>query len=279
MHFDTIYYTNKGLELTAMADAGECQIQFTKAVASNRDYSATDPNDFKTITGIEDIQQEEPYTRVIRTNSTLITAQADFPSKDVKTAYQLYTVGFYAKPINGSDGTEVLYAIMPSSYPDYVAAYDGHSNVSDSFVMKTTVSDTQEVSITVDQAGAVVQADIAVEQLNDTEYTIDTSGLGINDYPRFIAYGYYNGAGIAQTGDGYAGVPEMFQLSMRVNLKKNGEVMLPRFWLSEISKYLPDFNTANFEVNYGSDGSWLYLISAPATIGIQCLNAKFKEVA
>lgn len=272
MQFDRVYMTNSGLDLLTSVAAGTQKIEFTKAVASSHDYSGLSAGEFKALTGIANIEQSVKYARVIKENRTLVRAQVSFPSKDVTKAYKLYTVGFYAK---GSNGNEILYGVMPSSLPDYIAAYDGHSNADDSFTMLTTVSDTANVSITVDQNSTPSFDDIRVATLNSSSYGINTSELALNDYPRFIAYGYLNGAGIAQT-TSYAGVPEMVQLTMTVSLKNNGQTMLPRFWLAQLAKDLPDFDTSNFTTNRASDGKWMYLISEPATIGIQCLNATFK---
>ncbi len=264
--------TNSGLDLLTSVAAGQQNIEFTKVVASSHNYSGLSTNEFKALTGIANIEQSTKYARVIKENRTLVRAQVSFPSKDVTKAYKLYTVGFYAK---GSNGSEVLYGVMPSSLPDYIAAYDGHSNADDSFTMITTVSDTAQINITVDQASVPSFDDIRIGTLNTSTYAINTSGLDLNDYPRFKAYGYYNGAGIPQTTP-YAGVPEMFDLIMTANLKNNGQVMIPKFWLAQLAEVMPDFNTSKFTVSRAGDGKWMYLISEPATIGIHCLNATFK---
>ncbi|WP_338230777.1 hypothetical protein [Lactiplantibacillus paraxiangfangensis] len=157
---------------------------------------------------------------------------------------------------------------------------------------KATVKDNHDGTITAngttftpaDDTKVMHPADLAMNTLNEASFSVDTNSLGFYDYPRFIARAYYNGAGIAQSGDGYAGVPEMFHLQMFADLKDNGAVMIPKFWTLQLKSVMPDFDTSNFTINRSTDGHWLYLVSntpevgAP-TIGIQCLNATFKEVA
>ena len=157
MQFDTTYLTEAGRSLATGTLGGLDKIQFTRAVASSHDYSATPVSDLKKLTSIEDVQQTVEYSRIIKKDDTTLTMRVDFPSKDVTTAYSLYTVGFYARPENGD---EILYGVLPSSLPDYIAAYDGKSNLNDSFQTDTTVSDADNVLITVSQAGSLNEADL-----------------------------------------------------------------------------------------------------------------------
>ncbi|QMU08568.1 hypothetical protein H3M12_02525 [Levilactobacillus suantsaii] len=157
MQFDTTYLTEAGRSLATGTLGGLDKIQFPRAVASSHDYSATPVNDLKKLTSIEDVQQTVEYSRIIKKDDTTLTMRVDFPSKDVTTAYSLYTVGFYARPENGD---EILYGVLPSSLPDYIAAYDGKSNLNDSFQTDTTVSDADNVLITVSQAGSLNEADL-----------------------------------------------------------------------------------------------------------------------
>lgn len=287
MNFDESYLTDKGRELAASTLGGLDKITFTHAVASSHDYSSASVTELKLLTDIEDVKQSVEYSHVTKKDATTVSMRVDFPSKDVSTPYSLYTVGFYARPDNGD---EILYAVLPSSIADYIPAYDGHSNITESFTTSTTVSDADNVMITVSQAGMLTEDDLeeiltskhyATEveimptHLNETGFAIDTSGLGITDYPRFVAFGYYGGAGIPQTTE-YAGVETMMGLSLTVDLKDNGQLVLPKFKPYEVAKYLPDFDMASFTTNVSEDGHCVYLVSGVATIGIQCLNATFK---
>ena len=157
MQFDTTYLTEKGRELATSTLGGKDKIVFTRAVASSHDYSDTSTDSLKALADLDGIEQTVDYSRITKETATTLTMRVDFPSKDVTKPYNLYTVGFYARPDNGD---EVLYAVLPSSLPDYIAAYDGHSNINDSFITTTTVSDADNVLITVSQAGQLNEDDL-----------------------------------------------------------------------------------------------------------------------
>lgn len=157
MQFDKTYLTEAGRELATSTQGGLDKIQFTRAVASSHDYSASSIEDIKALTDIADVKQEVQYSRIVKKDKVTLTMRVDFPSKDVTADYSLYTVGFYARLENGD---EALYGVLPSSLPDYIPAYDGHSNINDSFQTDTTVSDTDNVLITVSQAGSLNENDL-----------------------------------------------------------------------------------------------------------------------
>ena len=157
MQFDKTYLTESGRELATSTQGGLDKIQFTRAVASSHDYSALSIDEIKALTDVADVKQEVQYSRIVKKDKFTLTMRVDFPSKDVTTDYSLYTVGFYARLQNGD---EALYGVLPSSLPDYIPAYDGHSNINDSFQTDTTVSDTDNVLITVSQAGTLNESDL-----------------------------------------------------------------------------------------------------------------------
>ena len=132
----------------------------------------------------------------------------------------------------------------------------------------------KNLSEQINAKGLVTQDQIAQDDLNGLVLNIDNYSVATNDFPRFVAYGYYNGAGIPQTVS-YFGVPEMFELKMAYSLTNGGRTVLPKFTLSQLAANLPDFRTDNFVINKGANKDWVYLISGPATIGIHCVNANF----
>lgn len=122
----------------------------------------------------------------------------------------------------------------------------------------------------------LVAADmIAMSSLKNLQLTINMDTLDLNDMPRFKAYGYYNGAGIPQTTPSF-GVSEIFELKLTTDIKDSGRIVVPNFQLFQLQKLLSDFDTTSFSVQHSFNGNWIYLNSGLATIGIKCLNAKFK---
>lgn len=276
--------TNAGLELVNQLVTTKNSIKSLRAVESDVNHYTDDPETVAGLTDIDSVKQAGIIRAVIDSGSANSIVQIDFDLSKLDAPYQLNSVGLYATDQNGK---EILYAIECLQHPQYMDA----STTMDvnSHYMKIAVGNVEQMDVSLSPAGMVSLAelkgiladylpikDFKADRLNETGFSIDTTGLAVNDYPRFVAFGYYNGAGIPQA-TAYAGVETMFGLHLAVDLKDNGQTVLTKFRLSEVAKYLPEFDTASFTQTVSSDGKWVYLVSGVATIGIQCLNAKFKN--
>lgn len=113
----------------------------------------------------------------------------------------------------------------------------------------------------------------AQTQLGGT-YQLDLSGISSSDFPRFRVYLYQYGAGIPQPDPGFFGVKQTNEVALQPQF--SGEKV--KFLLShaQVKKYLDDFDATKLTTTYSSDKRWLYLTSGVSTVGIQCINAKFK---
>lgn len=117
---------------------------------------------------------------------------------------------------------------------------------------------------------------LATTDLNGLQVPFSVEHLADNDLPRFVAYGYYGGAGIPQKQPCY-GVPDVFKLKLTVDVKGNNTVVF-EFSLAQLKQLLPDFDVTKATVNLSSTGKWVYLSSgSAATIGVQCLNTIFTK--
>ncbi|AUV72534.1 hypothetical protein C1940_08660 [Lactiplantibacillus plantarum subsp. plantarum] len=117
---------------------------------------------------------------------------------------------------------------------------------------------------------------LATTDLNGLQVPFSVEHLAGNDLPRFVAYGYYGGAGIPQEQPCY-GVPDVFALKLTADVKGNHTVVF-EFSLAQLKQLLPDFDVTKATVNLSSTGKWVYLSSgSAATIGVQCLNTIFTE--
>ena len=157
MQFDTSYLTAAGREIATTELGGLDLIQYTKAVASSDDYSSLSADDLRKLTSLDGVEQTVSYSKILKKDATTLALRVDFPSADVKTAYELYTVGFYAKL---KSGDEVLYAVLPSDTPDQISANDGKSNVNDSFTINSTVANTADVDFSLTAAGTLTESDL-----------------------------------------------------------------------------------------------------------------------
>lgn len=268
--------TSAGLLLASRAAAGKTTFSLTRTTTSGKDLSTVSVDELT-------VMPNEMQSGVLTDNSivrlddhTLKQVEVFFTNRDLKTSYPVNAIGIYAKETGGS---EILYAVIKAVEAEMMPSFADKVLLEFKLAVTVVVGQIQNVTVAVDPNGLATTTYVQNQQvavaLNEKSYEIDTAKLDLNDYPRFKAWGYYNGAGIAQT-TSYAGVPLMTELTMNVDLQNNGQVMIPRFMTAQIKAALPDFNIGSFTVTRANDGKWMYLISKPATIGIQCLNATFK---
>lgn len=117
---------------------------------------------------------------------------------------------------------------------------------------------------------------LAMTDLNGLQVPFSVDNLAGNDMPRFVAYGYYGGAGIPQSQPSY-GVQDAFELKLTADVKGNHTVVF-KFSLAQLKQLLPDFDVTKATVSLSSTGKWAYLSSgSAATIGVQCLNTTFAK--
>lgn len=243
--------TNQGLELVKQLATAKNSIKTLRAVGSDTNHYTDDPETVAGLTDIASVKQAGIIRAVIDNGVTNSTVQIDFDLSQLDAPYQLSSVGLFATDQNGK---EILYAVECLQHPQYMDV--SVTQDVNTHYMKIAVGNVEQMEVTLSPAGMVSRAEmdakladyVPTKRLNETGFSVDTSGLAVTDYPRFIAFGYYGGAGIPQT-TAYAGVETMVGLQLSVDLKNNGQTMLPKFRLNEVANSLPDFDTANFTQN------------------------------
>lgn len=169
--------------------------------------------------------------------------------------------------------SQTLLAEWTQKFTDAVNAWD--SNYTDLIAAKNTLTEQfKTLQQQIADKNLVTTDMLELTALANITLGINTDQLGPTDLPRFIAYGYYGGAGIPQT-TLYYGVPETILLDFSYSITNGGDTLVPRFSLTQLSKLFPDYDVANVTSNKSSNGHWMYLRSGKATIGIQCLNTIF----
>lgn len=279
--------TTKGLELAKRALLGTTKFQLTRATATSTDLSTVQ---LESLLSLPDEQAglvtEADGNSLV--DHTIATVEILFTNENLATGYDVTAIGIYA--LEDGTNSEILYAVLTAKtgraeyLPDYTDKVLAEFKVTSMIV----VGNVDAVSVTIDldtlASKQFVYNQLNPLALNNLSFGVDTSGLGYTDYPRFKAWGYYNGAGIAQKVS-YAGVPRMYDLYMAADLTNNGAVMIPKFLTAQIKTLLPELDPSCLLANRSTDGKWMYIFCDPEkvqyspTIGIQCLNAKFKEVA
>lgn len=278
--------TTKGLELAKRALLGQAKFKLTRATATGADLSTVQLESLSVLPD-EQVGLVTEADGVSMIDHTIATVEVLFTNENLVTGYDVTAIGIYALE-DGAD-SEILYAVMTAKtgHAEYLPDYADKVLAEFKVTSMIVVGNVDAVSIAIDldtlASKQFVYNQLNPPTLNDLSFSVDTSGLGYTDYPRFKAWGYYNGAGIAQKVS-YAGVPHMYDLYMVADLTNNGAVMIPKFLTAQIKTLLPELDPSCLLANRSTDGRWMYLFCDPKvvqyspTIGIQCLNATFKEV-
>ena len=155
--FNKLIITNKGQALMAKLIAGTAIVEFTKIKTSTNVYTQAQ---IPALTNLANIKQTTNVSRVVRTNNVAVRVEGAIENSNLATGYKINSVGLYA---NDPDEGEILYAVASVSSADNGAWMPPYNNVSVSgayFKLITTVSNSDNVSLEVDQAAVATVGDI-----------------------------------------------------------------------------------------------------------------------
>lgn len=153
--FSKLVITNKGQALLAKMIAGSGNIEFTKISASSTTY--TDAQ-LEGLTSLSNVKQTSLISKVTRTNEVAIKVETAFTNTELTAGYYMKALGLYA--VDPDEG-EILYAVTRETSGNcYMPAYNGIT-VSGAYVqLVTTVGNSENVSLEVDQAAVATIGDI-----------------------------------------------------------------------------------------------------------------------
>lgn len=155
--FNKLIITNKGQALMAKLIAGTATVEFTKIKTSTNVYTQAQ---ILPLTNLANIKQSTNVSRVTRTNNVAVQVEGAIENSSLTTGYKINSVGLYA---NDPDEGEILYAVASVASADNGAWMPPYNNVSVSgayFKLITTVSNSDNVSLQVDQAAVATIGDI-----------------------------------------------------------------------------------------------------------------------
>lgn len=171
--FNKLTITNKGQALMAKLIAGKTTVEFTKVSSSTNVYTEAQ---ILALTSLANIKQTVKISKITRTNNVAVQIEAAMENSNLTSGYNMNSIGLYAKD---PDEGEILYAVASVTTTDkgaYMPPFNGLS-VSGAFLkLTTTVSNSNNVSLTVDQAATATVGDI------------DDLQKQISDLQAFIGY-------------------------------------------------------------------------------------------
>lgn len=155
--FNKLIITNKGQALMAKLIAGTTTVKFTKIRTSTNVYTNTQ---ILTLTALANVKQTTDVSRVIRTNNVAVQVEGAIENSNLTTGYKINSVGLYAKD---PDEGEILYAVASVASSDngaWMPPFNGVAVSGAYFKLITTVSNSDNVSLRVDQAAVATVGDI-----------------------------------------------------------------------------------------------------------------------
>ena len=166
--FNKLTITNKGQALMAKLIAGKTTVEFTKVSSSTNVYTEAQ---ILALTSLANIKQTVKISKITRTNNVAVQIEAAMENSNLTSGYNMNSIGLYAKD---PDEGEILYAVASVATTDkgaYMPPFNGLS-VSGAFLkLTTTVSNSNNVSLTVDQAATATVGDIVdlQKQISDLQ--------------------------------------------------------------------------------------------------------------
>ena len=162
--------TEAGEALTARAVSGEAAIQFSHTKTSAHTYP--DGTNLKKLTDLQEVKQTVIPSNIQIANDTLIIIRSMFDNSKITQEYLIQNVGIYA-----SDGeTEILFAICQATAPDQMPAFNGVAPSSFIYNVQISIAQAEELSISVNTAGAATVQDVLDLERKMEEKKLDSSG-------------------------------------------------------------------------------------------------------
>lgn len=155
--FNKLTITNKGQALMSKIIAGSGNIEFTKISASTNIYTESQ---ILALTSLANVKQTVAISKITRTNNVSVQIEAAMENSNLTSGYNMNSIGLYAKD---PDDGEILYAVASVPTSDkgaYMPPFNGLTASGAYFKLITTVSNSDNISLEVDQAAVATIGDI-----------------------------------------------------------------------------------------------------------------------
>lgn len=155
--FNKLTITNKGQALMSKIIAGSGNIEFTKVSASSNIYTESQ---ILALTSLANVKQTVAISRITRINNVSVQIEAAMENSKLTSGYNMNSIGLYAKD---PDDGEILYAVASVATSDkgaYMPPFNGLTASGAYFKLTTTVSNSDNVSLEVDQAAIATIGDV-----------------------------------------------------------------------------------------------------------------------
>lgn len=152
--WNQIVITDAGYQLSAQTLAGK-RIQYTHAQTTDKDMSAMTSDQLKAVTKLDDVVQDLSIGIVTVQDDHTVNVPVTVANQDLAADYLLSAMAIYAKPVDPTDGDEILYGIATAVTPDLIPKQDGTTVVGTNFKLKLHVGRADNVAIIITPDGSV----------------------------------------------------------------------------------------------------------------------------
>lgn len=141
--------TNEGIDLARRANKGTATFSLTRGVSSTNNLSGKTVEELQNLTTLPSIQQSVILSDVVNTTDnpdTVLGIRMTFDNQNLKTGYNVHTVGIYAKEPGKN---EILYGIATAKTPEYIPDFGEQTLFKFDFLMYLVIGRTDKVTVEV----------------------------------------------------------------------------------------------------------------------------------
>ena len=141
--------TNAGIDLARRANKGTATFQLTRGASSTDNLSGKTVEELQNLTTLPSIQQSVILSDVVNTTDnpdTVLGIRMTFDNQNLKTGYNVHTVGIYAKEPGKN---EILYGVATAKTPEYIPDFGEQTLFKFDFLMYLVIGRTDKVTVEV----------------------------------------------------------------------------------------------------------------------------------
>lgn len=141
--------TNEGIDLARRANKGTATFSLTRGVSSTDNLSGKTVEELQNLTALPSIQQSVILSDVVNTTDnpdTVLGIRMTFDNQNLKTGYNVHTVGIYAKEPGRN---EILYGVATAKTPEYIPDFGEQTLFKFDFLMYLVIGRTDKVTVEV----------------------------------------------------------------------------------------------------------------------------------
>lgn len=173
--------TNAGIDLARRANKGTATFQLTRGASSTDNLSGKTIEELQNLTQLPSVQQTVILSDVVNTTDnpdTVLGIRMTFDNQNLKTGYNVHTVGIYAKEPGKN---EILYGVATAKNPEYIPDFGEQTLFKFDFLMYLVIGRTDKVTVEVSPDDVYRKKDTYNKTEIDTKVSDAVSKLNNKD--------------------------------------------------------------------------------------------------